>query len=442
MPRNTPKKAAPKKSRPDDDFPPLEHAAGIAIHCAHTRLVDVTELVPNPRNPNKHPDQQVALLAKIIRHQGWRSPIVVSNRSGFIVKGHGRLQAAALLQVQTVPVDFQDYENEAAEWADLLADNRISELSENDADTLAEILGELSETDLDLDLTGFDGTSIADILDTNEEPGNGGQDATPETARADELARHWGVKPGQVWALGPHRLAVGSCGDTDLVERLCAGDGNFDAVLSDPPYGTNQPGVPHDSPEELADILAGMIRVAAPRVVDAAAVFFQSPRTFPALLAIVTRDSELRFERLLWIYKQAQCTFPWRGWLLTSEAILVFSVGKPHWNEVSPYAHDCYMVAEVSGELAEGSGWHGSVKPLKVVSDLLSRISKPGDLIYEPFSGSGTTIIACQNTGRVCRAVEVAPPYVAVALQRFMDATGIRPVLTGAPASTVHLLTA
>jgi DNA modification methylase len=129
------------------------------------------------------------------------------------------------------------------------------------------------------------------------------------------------------------------------------------------------------------------------------------------------------------MYKAAQCTFPWRGWILKSESIPVCSIGKPRWQEVHPFAHDCYYLSEVSGELPDNSGWHGSVKPMSVVSDLLSRISTSGQIIYEPFSGSGTTLIACENLKRQCRAIEISPGYVAVALQRWADHTGQTPTL-------------
>jgi hypothetical protein len=108
----------------------------LQIHCAYTELADPETLVPNPRNPNQHPKKQIELLAKIIQSQGWRAPVTVSNRSGFVVRGHGRLQAALLLGCQ-VPVDRQDYATEAEEWADLIADNRIAELAEIDDDVLA-----------------------------------------------------------------------------------------------------------------------------------------------------------------------------------------------------------------------------------------------------------------------------------------------------------------
>lgn len=133
------------------------------IYCAHTDLVATDSLVENPRNPNRHPEDQIIALAKIIRHQGWRNPIVVSRRSGFVVKGHGRLLAARMLSLETVPVDYQDYENEAAEWADMIADNKIAELSNMDEQMLNGLMQEL-EGEIDLALTGFDDAAITAML--------------------------------------------------------------------------------------------------------------------------------------------------------------------------------------------------------------------------------------------------------------------------------------
>ena len=139
-------------------------ASGIPVHCAHARLADVTTLVANPRNPNKHGDAQVALLAKIIRHQGWRAPITISKRSGFIVTGHGRLQAALLLQVEQVPIDEQDFATEADEWAHLAADNRIAELAETDGAMLKDLLGDLDTGAFDMDLTAFDASELERVI--------------------------------------------------------------------------------------------------------------------------------------------------------------------------------------------------------------------------------------------------------------------------------------
>ena len=126
-------------------------------------MVATDSLVENPRNPNRHPEEQIVALAKIIRHQGWRNPIVVSRRSGFVVKGHGRLLAARMLGLAEVPVDYQDYENEAAEWADMVADNKIAELSSMDEAELNRILREL-DGEIDLELTGFQAAELEDIL--------------------------------------------------------------------------------------------------------------------------------------------------------------------------------------------------------------------------------------------------------------------------------------
>ena len=138
------------------------------IYCAHTDVVATDSLIENPRNPNRHPEDQIIALAKIIRHQGWRNPIVVSRRSGFVVKGHGRLLAARMLGLEEVPVDYQDYENEAAEWADMVADNKIAELSNMDEDELNAIIREL-EGQIDLELTGFQTSEINNILSQIEE---------------------------------------------------------------------------------------------------------------------------------------------------------------------------------------------------------------------------------------------------------------------------------
>ena len=143
----------------------------IEVRCAFSKSVDPDELQPHPRNPNKHGTAQIEMLAKIIRHQGWRSPVVVSKRSGFVVAGHGRLMAAQLLKCETVPVDYQDFATEADEYAHLVADNRIAELAELDEAELAGILKEL-DGKLELDLAGFDADAARLALgDVSFEPG-------------------------------------------------------------------------------------------------------------------------------------------------------------------------------------------------------------------------------------------------------------------------------
>ena len=125
------------------------------VFCAYDSMVALNELKPNPENPNTHPQEQIELLAKIIERNGWRSPITVSTRSGMIVKGHGRYQAAQLLELEKVPVDFQDYESESLELADLMADNRIAELSKNDNRKLLNLFEKFDTGEVDFDLSGY-----------------------------------------------------------------------------------------------------------------------------------------------------------------------------------------------------------------------------------------------------------------------------------------------
>ncbi len=189
-----------------------------------------------------------------------------------------------------------------------------------------------------------------------------------------------------------------------------------DAVVTDPPYGQGQPGVTNDEPDKLEGIVRRCL--AAMPMRNGVCVAFSSPRTFVVWLD-EARAAGHKFERMLWLYKEAQMSRPWRGWLLKSDAIVVTSVGDGQWNDVHPYRHDCYVVPVVLGQLPDGVGWHGSVKSLAVTQDLLCRVCPPGGKVYEPFNGSGTTMIAAAEAGRIAFCMEIDPRYVDVARRRF-----------------------
>jgi hypothetical protein len=129
--------------------------ADIPVHCAHAAIVDWSTLRPHPKNPNRHPETQIALLAKNIRSLGWRHPVIVSKLSGYIVAGHARIEAAKLLNINAVPVDYQPFANTEEETAYLIADNRIAELAERDNAILKDLLQELDTGATDMDLTGY-----------------------------------------------------------------------------------------------------------------------------------------------------------------------------------------------------------------------------------------------------------------------------------------------
>ncbi len=139
-------------------------------------MVKTSELIPNPRNPNFHPPEQIERLAQIIEHQGWRRPITVSNQSGFMTVGHGRLDAAKLRGWAEAPVTYQDYDNEAAEYADMVADNALNEWSELDLSRINSVLGDLGP-DFDIDLLGIKDFTIDvaehDLDDKQNKPDDG-----------------------------------------------------------------------------------------------------------------------------------------------------------------------------------------------------------------------------------------------------------------------------
>ncbi|KKM25398.1 hypothetical protein LCGC14_1595310 [marine sediment metagenome] len=153
--------------KPKTKIKPRATIGKVPVWCAHDKIVPCVELIMNPKNPNTHPVKQIEKLSHIISKQGWRLPITVSNRSGLIVRGHGRLEAAFKAGINKAPVDYQDYESEALEHADLVADNYIAELAVRDNDKLSELLSELKVLDIDMELTAYDLNEIDEITNPN-----------------------------------------------------------------------------------------------------------------------------------------------------------------------------------------------------------------------------------------------------------------------------------
>ena len=139
-------------------------ADGIEVWCAYDKLVKVEELIPHPKNPNTHPQSQIKILAQNIRYHGWRHPIVVSKLSGYIVAGHGRLEAARELGVSIVPVEYQDFATENNELAVLVGDNQLAELSTLDLNGLQDIIDGFKASDFDTILAGFEPTDLDALL--------------------------------------------------------------------------------------------------------------------------------------------------------------------------------------------------------------------------------------------------------------------------------------
>lgn len=208
-------------------------AGDIPVFCAYDEIVPIGKMVPNPKNPNEHPKEQIHLLWQIIQAQGWRSPITVSNRSGFIVKGHGRLMAAIHGEGKFVPVDYQNYASEAEEYADLVADNRLSELADLNTSKLADLLVDLDTGEIPILLTGYDEEDLGSILDAF----SGEDDSEPDDKDTEQEQPFTAMaQSGDMWQLGHHRLIVGDATDPNIIEKLMDGE-RADMVHTDPPYG-------------------------------------------------------------------------------------------------------------------------------------------------------------------------------------------------------------
>lgn len=379
------------------------------------------EIKNAPYNPRQIGPGERARLKTALEQLGLVETLVWNARTRHLVGGHQRL---AILDELEGSADYSltlariDVSPSTERKLNLLLNNAHAQ---GTWDT-AKLQALIAEMEGDIALTGFDEKAIDELL--AEAAGEKEIDAPPKFDEAEKLRKKYGVQPGQLWQLGDHRLLCGDSTKPEDVARVMA-KLNADAVLTDPPYGISQPGVPNDEPEKFEVIIRGAVKCLP--MENGVAVAFASTRTFPLWLDEIRQRH--KFERMLWLYKVAQCAHPWRGWLLISEAILLSTIGEPDWQDVHPYKHDTYSVSEVSAELPDHLGWHGSVKPIAIVSDILSRICKSGAILYEPFLGSGTTLIACERLGRKCRAIEIEPKYVAVSIERWAEASGGKPKL-------------
>ena len=381
------------------------------------RLDELTDYYKNPRSLSEKEFKQ--LKTSLDKFGMIDKPIVNADSANTIIGGHQRKHVLEATGVKEVECWIPDRE---------LSDKEVEELNIRlnkntgswDFDTLA---NEFQLDDL-LDW-GFDKGELDLDLWAEDAP----EDVEPQIDKAEELRVKWGVETGQLWQLGEHRLVCGDCTDKAVVERVMQGE-VAGAVVTDPPYGINREGIENDDPEGLRALFDGCLSVMP--IENAVVIAFQSPRLFPVWLDAI-RDSGQEFGRALWLYRTGQNAFPWHGWYMRGDCIIVSVAGHPTWADWPQAVSDCYEVnindhETVKATAVGGVSGHSTIKPFDVVSNLVEHTT---GIVYEPFSGSGTTIIACERLGRKCRAVEISPAYVAVAIQRWVDVTGKEPVLLG-----------
>lgn len=413
---------------------PKAYADGVPVYCAHDAIVDVTTLVPNPANPNTHPDEQIQLLGRIIReHNGWRAPITVSNRSGFIVKGHGRLSAALLEGLKEVPVDYQNYASEAAEYSDLVADNRIAELAEIDQKMLADIFAEIDTGEMPMEATGFTEKEVENLITGLSEALHNDLDEPddiPEPPEPDQTV----TQKGDLWILGRHRVVCGNSTNEDDMQLLLDG-AEPEILLTDPPYcsgGFQESGkssgsigtkrtdakggtiIPTISSDNLStrgySVLMKAVLSAAPVKV---AYIFTDWRMWTYLFDLVEGAGLAIRNMIVWNKKTPGMG---NGWRAQHELVMFAHRTKPKWDNHRGYGN----VIECT---RSGNELHPTQKPVEILEKLLDN-TEWAEGVLDTFGGSGTTLIAAETAGQPSYIMEMEPGFVDVIVRRYIKTTG------------------
>lgn len=379
------------------------HKTKKKIDCAYDELVDTDKLVPNPRNPNKHPERQLDLLAKIITYQGWRNPIVVSKRSGFIVKGHARLEAAKMLAIQQCPVDYQDYRTETDEWADMVADNRLAELAEMSMPELKDLLEELDTGALDMELTGFDSEALEELMTQFHVPEEGLTDDDEIPEKVETIC-----KTGDLWQLGNHRLLCGDATKKEDVERLLESD-KADMIFTDPPYNVN---LEYNNYED---------NKAKPDFINWCKDWFNLITAISSKQIIFVGNVNTQ----LWVtnFEPDHIAIWDKGdGGNTHGYITQYTLWEPIFfhGKFGRKRHNDMFRFVAGGEKID----HPYPKPVALLIDILQNFSGEADIIIDPFGGSGATLIACEKLGRRCFLMEIDEHYCDVIIQRWQNFTG------------------
>ncbi|GIK80943.1 MAG: methyltransferase [Alphaproteobacteria bacterium] len=387
----------------------------------------IERLLPYVANARTHPDEQVAQIAGSIAEFGFNVPCLVDER-GVLIAGHGRLIAAKRLGLSNVPVIRLAHLTDAQARAFRLADNRIALNAGWDDALLAAELGRLKEDGVDLELLGFGEDELDHLLDgLDGEAAADGEDEVPEPP-TEAVTR-----PGDIWLLGSHRLL---CGDATLatdVERLLDG-ARPHLMVTDPPYGVEYD--PNWRNEAGVSVTARTGKVSN----DDRADWREAWALFPGDAAYVWHSgvrSRTVAESL------EACDFKIRAQIIWAKPRLVLGRGDYHWQH-EPCFYAVRDDAHWQGARDQTTLWtigagaeedeatvHGTQKPVECMRRPMINNSTRGDLIYEPFAGSGSTLIAAESIGRVCFAMELDPRYCDVVIERFQRHTGISATLAG-----------
>lgn len=404
------------------------------IHCSYDKLVPLDKIKPHPKNRNKHTSQQIQRLAEIFKYQGIRKAVVVSNLSGFMTAGHGRLEAAKLAGMKVYPVNFQDYDDEAQEYADLTADNAIALWAEIDLSGVNADIGDLGP-DFSFDMLGIKGFT----LDVSERGNGKDADAVPEVPKKAK------AKLGEIYQLGDHRLMCGDSTNPEHIGLLMNGE-KAKLWSSDPPYGINHVEVANEKgqakgytkiqndelqDEALREFLFKVITGSLPHMEKSFAFYMWHAMKMQAYFSQAAAAAGILFHRQI-IWKKPQ---------------FVFGRGHYHWR------HELCLMGWLKGDEPPFYGqrnqdtvWeidrendkiHPTQKPVEIFARPIRNHLKRGEIVYEPFSGSGSNFIAAEQEKVRCFGLELEPVYIDVIIKRWENYTGKKSSLVqaGIPAA-------
>ena len=390
----------------------------------HIQRHPLNALIPNIRNARTHSPEQIAQIAASIREFGWTNPILADGHNG-VIAGHGRLLAARQLGFDEVPVIELAHLNDSQRRAYVLADNRLAENAGWDAELLRLELGDLQLMDIDLGLLGFGDAELQDLLAPGEEDRGGltDDDEVPEISETP-ISR-----PGDVWVLGPHRLLCGDATVAASYDALLQG-APVDMVFTDPPYNVNYA-------NSAKDKLRGKDRTILNDNLGDGFYDFLLAALTPSVThcrgGIYVAMSSSELDTLQAAFRAAGGK--WSTFIIWAKN--TFTLGRADYQrqyEPILYGWPQGSQRHWCGDRDQGDVWHikkpqkndlhPTMKPVELVERAIRNSSRPGNVVLDPFGGSGTTLIAAEKSGRVARLIELDPKYVDVIVRRWQDWTG------------------
>lgn len=380
-------------------------------------LADVSELIPYVRNARTHSEVQVSQIAASIREFGFLSPILVAE-DNTILAGHGRLAAALKLGLKKVPCVKENHLTETQKRAYIIADNKLSLNAGWDSELLAVELSELEGADFNLDLLGFDEAELSSIFDADKDVSDDDFDVEKE------LEEPCFSKTGDIWMLGKHRII---CGDATKLEtyKTLLENTKVNLVVTDPPYNVNYEGaagkIKNDNMEDdkfYQFLFNSFVNMEQAMADDASIYVFHADTEglnfrkafqdagFYLSGCCIWKKPSLVLGRSPYQWQHEPCLYGWK------------KKGKHKWyagrKETSVWEF----------EKSKKNADHPTMKPIALLAYPIKNSSMTNSLVLDPFAGSGSTLIACEQTGRVCYAIELDEKYCDVIVKRYIEQVG------------------